>query len=445
MNVLELTQRKNLEPRRVASTNGGEYTCACPGCGGRDRFHIWPEEKSGEGAYWCRGCGKSGDAIQFCIDFNGMDFKSACEFLGKDLPKGSIKPFSRPAEKRSAAAVCDLKTPVSPPDLWMEKAGKFVEWSKNNLFSSRERLKWLRDERGIMPETAERYSLGWNPGTDRGDIYRPRESWGLPEELKDGRKKKLWLPVGLVIPLIDGDTVLRIRIRREANEAPRYYIVPGSCLRMFFKPGTNYLVMESELDFILVDQEAPGFVGLLALGSSMVKPDPDTDRALNGAGMILNALDFDDAGFKAGAWWEARYPQTKRWPVPSGKDPTDAWKAGVSLRDWISLAFPKGWTSGESTLNSLKSDGGGRADETTDDTLPASVRMLAGLLKDNPVALQVTPDRMRLLEPREWARKNWEISRQISQLVYFDDDVALFLRSHPAGMVTGKNFFMEDV
>ena len=41
MQLLDLVQADGLAPKKVASTNGGEYHSPCPGCGGKDRFIIW--------------------------------------------------------------------------------------------------------------------------------------------------------------------------------------------------------------------------------------------------------------------------------------------------------------------------------------------------------------------------------------------------------------------
>ena len=77
MNVLELVGIAGISPKKVASTKGGEYHSACPACGGNDRFHVWPEQHGGNGSYWCRRCSKSGDNIQFLIDFEGLKGYSA--------------------------------------------------------------------------------------------------------------------------------------------------------------------------------------------------------------------------------------------------------------------------------------------------------------------------------------------------------------------------------
>ena len=70
--------------KKVATgARGDEYVGPCPVCGGTDRFHVWPDQKNGEGSYWCRGCDRAGDAIQFCIDFLGMSFVEAAKYVGR--------------------------------------------------------------------------------------------------------------------------------------------------------------------------------------------------------------------------------------------------------------------------------------------------------------------------------------------------------------------------
>ena len=70
MNILDLAEAKGIQYKRAGNKDGGEYQGPCPGCGGEDRFHIWPEQNEGDGSYWCRGCEAAGDVIQFLIDFN---------------------------------------------------------------------------------------------------------------------------------------------------------------------------------------------------------------------------------------------------------------------------------------------------------------------------------------------------------------------------------------
>ena len=77
--------RQRVALKKVAATHGGEYAGPCPACGGEDRFRIWPEQREGQGSWWCRGCNQGGDAISYLMQMEGMDFKSAARAVGRDL------------------------------------------------------------------------------------------------------------------------------------------------------------------------------------------------------------------------------------------------------------------------------------------------------------------------------------------------------------------------
>lgn len=337
-----MVRRHGIELKRVASTLGGEYQGPCPGCGGDDRFHVWPEENSGEGSYWCRQCGKGGDAIQFLRDFEGLSFREACERLGRSVPDS--KDLARPRPPKKAA--WEAKAYESPEALWREKAGKFCGWCYDRLFEHPEALEYLAS-RGIRTETAGRYGLGWNPGDGKGkDLYRDRESWGLSLLIDEKRRRRpLWLPVGMVIPCFDQESgeIQRLRIRRPGEPAfgPRYYVVPGSSMATMVL-GTDrkvFVVVEAELDGILVFQEAGDFVGVIALGSTGY-PDKNAMDILGGAVFIMVSLDFDGPGAKKWPWWKKHFPDCVRWPVPEGKDPGEAFQAGVEIGPWIKAGLP---------------------------------------------------------------------------------------------------------
>jgi hypothetical protein len=164
----------------------------------------------------------------------------------------------------------------------------------------------------------------------------------------------LWLPIGWVIPYIQGDQVVRVRIRQldGAEFGPRYYMVPGSSSATMVieprHPGYRdvYVIVEAELDAILIAQEASDLVGVMALGSSSTRPDKIATEKLNRAAHILNALDADGAGEKeSGKWWRENYPDAERWPVPEGKDPGEAWQKGVDIREWVMEGLPEGLRS----------------------------------------------------------------------------------------------------
>lgn len=77
---------------------GTELYGPCPGCGGTDRFRVWPET----GRYWCRQCNRSGDAIQFLRDFRGFSFQDAAQMVGKALPACQSTDTDRKQQAREA-------------------------------------------------------------------------------------------------------------------------------------------------------------------------------------------------------------------------------------------------------------------------------------------------------------------------------------------------------
>ena len=43
---------------------------------------------------------------------------------------------------------------------------------------------------------------------------------------------------------------------------------------------------------------------------------------------------------RAGGFWAKTYGRkVKRWPAPSGKDPTEAFQSGIDLREWIAAGL----------------------------------------------------------------------------------------------------------
>ena len=98
-----------------------------------------------------------------------------------------------------------------------------------------------------------------------------------------------------------------------------------------------FLIVESELDAWLIWQEAADLIGIVAMGAAGMKPDNFSHSLLLKSEKILNALDYDPAGARySWKFWPATYgPKVKRWPVPIGKDPSDAWHRGLNIRAWI--------------------------------------------------------------------------------------------------------------
>ncbi|GKT10537.1 primase-helicase zinc-binding domain-containing protein [Desulforhabdus sp. TSK] len=338
MNILYQLQLDGITVKNVSNTNGGEYSSPCPGCGGKDRFRSWPEQGQG-GKWWCRRCGKSGDLIQYLREFHGLSFRDACKRLGmvndgcKIVPGANLYKNNRNGGQRKPRPISN------PPALWQNKAESFVLYAETNLWSDvgTESLGWLKEQRGLIDETIKTFRLGWNPQ----DWYPKREVWGLPTKLKENdRPKKLVLPTGLVIPKLQNGKILRLRTRRAVPyNGSRYSDLPGSNKGALVIPGGKgkvVVVVESDLDALLIWQEAKDLVTVMALGSAQARPDEEASNVLEGVQDILVALDVDDAGAnEAWHWWRKHFSKARRWPPVRGKDPGEMWKVGVDVRLWI--------------------------------------------------------------------------------------------------------------
>lgn len=336
MDLLDLIRADGIILKKAAMTQGGEWAGPCPLCReGNDRFRCWPADRGGR--WWCRVCGKSGDVIQYLIEARGLSYPEACHALGIEAGKRIISSSTHRGERPDF--VPRGNNPPSP--LWQQRARAFIQGAVRIIQAEAgsDARKLLRRRSGLTDETINRFGLGWNPIED----YQDRDRWGLPPDKRDdGRLKRLWLPAGLVIPYqgMENDQVLRVRIRRaDPGDGPPYILVSGSDWRpMVWGPDRKAIaVFESELDGMLVNQEAGDIVGVVALGSATIKPNPETHEALRRAELVLVCLDSDGPGIKASRrfWPETYGTKARRWPVPIGKDPSDAWRKGLDIRVWI--------------------------------------------------------------------------------------------------------------
>jgi DNA primase len=260
-----------------------------------------------------------------------MTYQEACQYLGREPaqrpPMGGGRPPGKPAwEPRDCAA---------PGDLWKAKARRLVDDAIYHLWSppGQAMVGFLSEEKGLNPGTIKASSLGWLPG-DRWDAA---PAWGQAEVLKDnGKPKKFWLPKGITIPLCQDGQVVRVRIRRPEGE-PRYYLLRGSSTQaLLVGTGPVAVLVESELDALLLTQEAGDLAHLVSLGNAQTRPDREAADLLKRTRLILLGLDADQAGAKESwRWWKTHYPQAHRWPPIQGKDPGEMFAAGVNLRAWV--------------------------------------------------------------------------------------------------------------
>ena len=261
----------------------------------------------------CFGCGRSGDAIDWLREREGLSFQEACELLrALDLPPASQTTISpRPI----LASV--------PPLEWQEQAQQVVSACQSVLWSEAgtKARNWL-NRRGLANETVRHWKLGFNP--------RDQKLFGL------------WVRRGIIIPCVVFDQVYYLKVRR-ASGHPKYTQVSGGQIALFGADtivGRDIVVItEGELDAMLLHQEAGDLVGVATLGSAAARLPDAWVHYLLGVKRLLVAYDTDAAGAEGAAIWEAVTSRMQRLLPLAGKDVTDFYLAGGDLRAWIQFTL----------------------------------------------------------------------------------------------------------
>lgn len=338
--LLDLVKEMGLDPRKVASTGGGEYHCSCPKCGGRDRFFVQPcfKMKKCVGRYGCRHCGIKGDTIQFCREILGLPWKEALKkSRAESLQLGVVPYFERPTSLQINP----------PPDKWKEKARAFVDWASKEIEKRPDVLDWLA-QRGISRDAVKEYEIGYtlNPKKKYGEFRPPRDAFGLPVG-KDNRNT-IWIPKGIVIPTTESTgAVIRLKIRRDdwqpQDKISKYVVVSGSMQGMNLVGDRDKRVMavvESELDAYSLHHKVKDFAFVVSVGSNTKNPDGYTGYLAKAKPFLLICHDNDKGGRTMLEKWKRLYPHAQAHPTPTGKDIGEAVKRGLDLREWLLSALP---------------------------------------------------------------------------------------------------------
>jgi DNA primase len=318
--------------RRVQLKKAGkEFKACCP-------FH---DEKTpsftvspGKGFYHCFGCGEHGNALDFLMQYDHMEFVEAVESLagmmGVEVPHEEGQ-SERPA--RSYDALFEL----------VAKVGRFYEAELKNHPPAVDYLK----QRGIDGATAKRFGIGYAPS----GWSQTLDKFGTSREAIDRL-----LAVGLIIRKDNGQHYDRFRDRimfpiRDsrgraigfggrvmANDEPKYLNSPETVL--FHKGRELYGLFEARqalrsIERLVVVEGYMDVVGLARHGidfSTATLGTATTDEHLNRlfrmCDDILFCFDGDRAG-RAAAWraLENALPQIREGRqtrfvfLPDGQDP----------------------------------------------------------------------------------------------------------------------------
>lgn len=353
--IIDLAQEFLLNLRKKTAR---EWCGPCPECGGDDRFIV----NDARDTYFCRGCGMKGGVMKFLRNVAKLSCVAAHERLGRACdfaecakttcplhpssgqPRLRQAPPSRqPIGPENYALTCasrdDAKSATMPNPLWREHAGKLMDAAAAKLQETPEALEFLAG-RGISADSAARFRLGWLPA----DEFRVKRAWGLPDN-----GKKLWIPAGLLLPVLGADGLpWRLRVRRPnpgtlpgGKPAPRYYWVPGSgnAVPVVNPAGSRLIVVvESALDALSALALAGDFCGALALGSCVTRPTREDLAVIDAAFTLLVCLDNDEAGRKNAQWWRKNFgkrAEIAALPDGMGKDFGEFISKNGNLREFL--------------------------------------------------------------------------------------------------------------
>lgn len=320
---------------------GRRLWAPCPIHGGTSHtaFHY----EAAKDMYFCHKCGATGDLIELyaALRCHGQDkaesFKAFAREYGPPPDPEKYKEWLK-RQKRGARPVEGEKkfsftpsAPVVPPMEWQARAAAFVSHSCERLTDNADALAWLAG-RGISQNLARQCCLGWN---DKFKSF-PASAWGL--DLPDA---KIYLSPGLVIPVFQGENLLKIKIRRfgEITKGPRYFLVQGSSTGLaLYGRGPRVMIVEGELDAVLLWglAERRRDWTFIATGGNRFRPDSALHERLLATEHLAVSFDNDEAGRTSfEEFWRQAYPQARPWPISVGKDPGEAFQAGVDLGVWL--------------------------------------------------------------------------------------------------------------
>jgi hypothetical protein len=346
VDLLALAER-DTDLSRVAATNEGEWAGPCPFCGGEDRFRLWPRHPSGRGRWWCRRCGRSGDAISYLQERQGLTFEQAVERFGGDVAR--LTRASARGRRPPPPSVPD----VAPPGaVWQARGRAFCRYARGQLWSpaGRGARVYLAEARGLREETVRHFGLGYNP---RCLYDRPVSRWGL------GAGKAVYLSRGIVLPGEADGALWYVQVRRPLGGGPllaylggevpawrpeaKYMAVKGSAGKALFGAdglaGKEALLFcEGEFDAMLAWQEVRDLVDVATLGGAHKGnrglPSRWHLRLLHYR-TILAAYDADEAGRSGAAMLAAHSCRVVQVSVPVGGDLTGFWQSGGDLVGWV--------------------------------------------------------------------------------------------------------------
>ncbi|MFH1672833.1 MAG: toprim domain-containing protein [Pseudomonadota bacterium] len=269
--------------------------------------------------WWSRG-GEVGDGMQYLQRHYGMSFPEAVEMLSGTMT--SQNRSSQHVNRQNPNCPESKKKPQTwKSKRWQTASERLIRVGQRFLLgpNGKGRLYYLIHHRGLRLDTIRQRRLGW-------------------------LQAKAHIPSKLLIPCYNSQgSLIRIRFRMD-DPAPgheRYRISkgsnPDSPYPIGVSSGKPLMILESELDAILIAQEAGEHIGALGMGTTGMKYSPAMTRYLSyNFPIILISLDNDQSGKEKTTALISALHNAIDWPVPEkyGKDPGEACRR-IALKQWV--------------------------------------------------------------------------------------------------------------
>jgi len=343
--------------------------------------------------YHCFGCGASGDALKFLMDYDGLTFVEAVESLaaqyGMQVPREKVSPAKQKQQQERQQKQRDLY------DV-MHAVAKFYRHQLRDHPSSEQAKNYLR-QRGLSPQIAKEFVIGYAPDGWDTLVKGLHADARLQQQLievgmlvqKDSDKIYDRFRERIMFPIRDGrGRVIAFGGRILGDGQPKYLNSPETPI--FHKSNTLYGLYEmrqsrEKIDNILVVE---GYMDVVALAQFGVRNAVATlgtattvehlDLLFRQVTEVVFCFDGDNAGLKA-AWkaLELALPMMEKERsvkflfLPEGEDPdstirkegVDGFRARVqqalSLSDFLinglkgKLSYPVNSIEGRQQLVAL--------------------------------------------------------------------------------------------
>lgn len=177
---------------------GKNYSACCPFHNEKTpSFTVSPDKQF----YYCFGCGATGSALKFVMEFDGLEFPDAVEKLAGDLnievPREGSDQQNREPQHRELYALT-------------QKAADFFELQLRTNSDKNKVIEYLRD-RGLSGKAAKFFSIGYAPSG--WDNLQNALAPGEKNDSTNNKTIKQLISCGMTIEKEDGRTYDRFRDR----------------------------------------------------------------------------------------------------------------------------------------------------------------------------------------------------------------------------------------